>query len=90
MFWTKYAPKGDFRSQTTKTKQTKTTIEFPICIRLSTEFQIKLAILIFGEDLPKQGISGQKRKNVNITIEFYIFELVSLPNMSLNWQFWFR
>ena len=26
---------------------------------------------------------------VGITIEFYIFEFVYVPNFSLNWQFWF-
>ena len=28
-------------------------------------------------------------KEVNITIEFCIFELVLIPNFSLNWKFWF-
>ena len=28
-------------------------------------------------------------KKVNITIEFCIFELVLIPNFSLNWKFWF-
>ena len=26
---------------------------------------------------------------MNITIEFYIFEIALVPNFSLNWQFWF-
>ena len=29
-----------------------------------------------------------KTKEVNTTIEFCIFELVSVPNFSLNWQLW--
>ena len=28
-------------------------------------------------------------RKVNITIEFYIFEVVQVTNFSLNWQFWF-
>ena len=27
-------------------------------------------------------------KKVNITIEFYIFKTVKVPNFNLNWQFW--
>ena len=50
--------------------------------------------MISGPNLPKKYISSQKRKKVNITIEFYIFKLVynstySITNFSLNWQFGF-
>ena len=59
-----------------------------IQISLSTRFQLKLIILIFGPNLPKKGVSSLKHK-MNSTIEFCIFELVEVPYFSLNWQFWF-
>ena len=34
-------------------------------------------------------ISPTKNEKVNITTEFCVFELVKLPNLSLNWQFRF-
>ena len=34
-------------------------------------------------------LAGWKKKKVNTTIEFCIFELVKKPNFILNWQFWF-
>ena len=44
---------------------------------------------MLGLNLSKKCIFGQKWKEVNITIEFCIFELVWVPNFSLNWKCWF-
>ena len=33
-------------------------------------------------------ILRSKTKMVNINIEFYIFEIVLVPNFSLKWKFW--
>ena len=43
--------------------------------------QFKRTVLIFGRIIPKT-------EKVNTTIEFYIFELVYVPNLTLNKQFW--
>ena len=37
--------------------------------------------------LDKTYKKGLKEKK-NITIEYYIFEIVLVPNFNLNWQFW--
>ena len=38
--------------------------------------------------LDKTSKKSSKIERLNITIEFYIFEIVCAPNFSLNWQFW--
>ena len=38
---------------------------------------------LFGQNLKKRS----KTKKVNITIKFGIFNLVKVPNFSLDWQF---
>ena len=45
-------------------------------ISLCIKFQLKLTILIFLPNLLKNGIFGRKQKTMNITIQFYVFELV--------------
>ena len=61
-----------------------------IQISLSTNFHIKLTIAIFGPNLPTKGSYFQsKTDKIDTTIEFCIFELVLVPNLCLNWQFWF-
>ena len=53
-----------------------------IRISLGTKFQLKLTVLIFWTKFAQK---------VNIMIEFCIFEIVYVPNFSLNWQvgfFW--
>ena len=42
--------------------------------------------MVFGPNLPKKNISRQKHKKISITIGYCIFELVLIPNFSLNWQ----
>ena len=56
---------------------------------MGTKFQLKLAILIFWNKFAQKGCFCSKTEKVNITIEFYIFELVRVPNLSWNWRFWF-
>ena len=68
-----------------------TTIEFCIfklLVNLGTKFQFKLTIVIFLARFAQKGCFPSKAKKVKITIEFYIFELVYVPNSSLNWQLW--
>ena len=38
--------------------------------------------------LDKTYKKSSKTEKVNITIEFYIFEIVQVPNISLNWKLW--
>ena len=45
---------------------------------------LNLQFWSFGPNLPKKGILGQKTEKVNITIELNIFELVHVPNFTLN------
>ena len=52
-------------------------------------FQIKLTVLIFWIKFTQKGYFWSKAKKMNSAIEFFIFELDSLTNFSLNWQFWF-
>ena len=46
---------------------------------------IKMSDWFFGQNLQKRS----KTEKYNITLEFYVFEIVSVPNFILNWQmFW--
>ena len=66
------------------------TIEFFIFeLVLSTNFQLKLTILIFWTKICQKRYFRSKTEKVNIIIEFHIFKLVLVPNFCLNWQFWF-
>ena len=60
-----------------------------IWIRLSTKFQLKLTILIFWTNLTQERYFRSKTEKVNMIFEFCIFELLKVPNFSLNWQFHF-
>ena len=42
-----------------------------------------------GTKFPQEGYLQSKTENLNITIEFWIFELAQVPNFSLNRQIWF-
>ena len=64
------------------------TIEFCIFkLVFVSNFTLNKQFWIFGPNLPKNDIYGQKQK-FNI-IEPHLFKLVLVPNFSLNWQFWF-
>ena len=45
--------------------------------------------IVFWKKIPKKGYFRSKTENMTITIQFFIFELVYVPNFSLNWQFSF-
>ena len=48
-----------------------------------------MAILNFWTKFAQKGSFQSKTEKVNNTNEFSIFELVQVPNFSLNWQFCF-
>ena len=64
----------------------------PLNTPYSTNIRLKLAIflfIIFFEQIcPKMVFTVENGKSVH-PIELYIFELVSVWNFTLNWQFWF-
>ena len=74
--------------ETSETKKKNITIEFYILyyfrynffynsISLVTEFQVKLTILNFFDQISqKKGISDLNKNKIKITIEFYMFQLV--------------
>ena len=56
-------------------------------ISLGAKFLPKLKILIFWTKFTQKRCFQSKTKKVNITVKFCIFELVLVPNFSLNRQF---
>ena len=52
-------------------------------------FQPKLTILNFGIKFAQKWYFRLKAKNVSITINFCIYEILLVANLSLNWQLWF-
>ena len=48
-----------------------------------------MAISIFWTKFIQKRYFRPKTKEFNTTIEFCVPELVSVPNFSLNWKFWF-
>ena len=60
-----------------------------IRISLGTKFLLQLTILIFWTKFAQSRCFWSKTEKVYTTIEFYIFELVYVPNFRFNWQFWF-
>ena len=86
-FWTKFANKGRYFQS--KTDKIDTTIEFCIFeLVFALDFTLNKQFCIFGPNLPKKDIYGQKQKNWTSSL-FHLFKLVLGPNFSLNWQFWF-
>ena len=61
------------------------TIRNSLCIK----FHFVQTILNFWTKLTQERYSCSKTEKVNIIIESGIFKLVLIPNLSLNWQFWF-
>ena len=61
MFRTKFTPKGSYFLS--KTDKTDTTIEFSICeLVLVPNFTLNKQFWIFGSNVPKKNIYGQKQK----------------------------
>ena len=56
---------------------------------LGTKFQLQLTIFTFWTKFAQKGYFRSKTEKLNITIEFCMFELVYVPNVSLKWTFWF-
>ena len=56
---------------------------------VGTKFQLKVRILIFWTKFAQKEYFHSKIKKNNSIIEFCIFELVSVPNFSIKWQFLF-
>ena len=85
IFWTKFAPKKVFSVQNGKNEHHRWILLIQISI--GTKFQLKLTILIFLSKFIQKGYFWSKTEN--ITTEFCIFELVWVPNFSLDQQFSF-
>ena len=51
---------------------------------ISTKFQLKMTILTFWTKFAQKWYSQPKTEKVNATIKLCIFELVKVPNSSLN------
>ena len=56
---------------------------------LGNKFQLQLTIFTFWTKFAQKGYFRSKTEKLNITIEFCMFELVYVPNVSLKWTFWF-
>ena len=76
-FWIKLTQKGFFRTK--KIHENYLRI-LHIQINLDFKFQLQQAILIFGQISKKKYTFGrkQKKKKMNIAIEFFIFKLIYL------------
>ena len=86
-FWTKFWPKNCIFDLKWKSEHHHWILH--IWISLGIKFQLKLTILIFWTKFAQKGYFWEKTEKVNITIEFCMFELVLVPNLTLNKQFWF-
>ena len=93
IFSTKFAQKrisGQKPKKWTSQKQKKSEHHhwiLHIPIGLAIKFQLKLIILILWTKFAQKGYFRSKTKKANITIEFCIFQLDLLANLTLNWQF---
>ena len=85
IFWTKLTEKGYFHNK--KEENENHLWVLYIWITLGSKFWFQQ---IFLNRFPQKMILPVKnRKKMNVTIEFFIFDLVSVPNFRLNWKFWF-
>ena len=85
-FWTKFPRKRYFHSKTKKMKQHHWILH--IWISLAIKFQLQLTILTFWTKFAQKGHFQSKTEGFNITFEFFMLELESVPNLSLKWEFW--
>ena len=86
IFWIKFAQKGFFPSKTEESKHHHWIQHIPIS--LHSKFYFKQIIRNFGTKFIQKRYFQSRKEKGNITIEFCIFELVTVGNFSLNWQFW--
>ena len=86
----KLAQKGYFRTQKKKKKEKEKENHHQILhiqINLDSKFQLQQTISIFGENFQKRKSFSSRTEKMNMTIEFFIFELVYVPIFSLNCNF---
>ena len=57
-------------------------------ISLGIKVHFEQLVLTFWTKFDQKGYIESKKKEVNITIEFRIFGLVSVTNFRIKWQFW--
>ena len=88
IFLTKFTRKEYFQSKNGKCEHHHHWIH-RIGISLDTIFQLRLTVLTFWKKFVQKGYFWSKTEKENVTIQFCVFELVYVPNFSLNWQFWF-
>ena len=87
IFGTNFLKKGYFWSKTQKSEHHYWILH--IRISLSGNFQLKLIIASFWTKFAKKGTFFQsKTDKIDTTIEFCIFELVFVPNLTLNKKIW--
>ena len=85
IFW-ENIPKKSIYGQ--KQKKWTSPLSLHIRISLATKFQLKLTIMIFWTKLAQQDCFQSKTEKNSNTIKFCIFELLSVPGFSINWQLW--
>ena len=89
IFWTKVCQKRIFPVKSRKIGHHHWILYIGISLGTKFHFNSNKQFLIMWPNLPKKVILGRKWKNVNITIEFCLFNLAEVPNFKLNWQVWF-
>ena len=82
-FWTKLTQKGYFRSKKEKQNYPYHRI-LHIPINLGSKFQLQEIILIFETKFQIKGYFRSKTEKMNTTNEFFVFEFILLPILSLN------
>ena len=83
IFWTRFAQKSLFFITKRKSDYHHWILHVPIS--QGTKFQLKLIILTLWTKFAQKRCFQSKTEKVDITIEFYIFELLKVQNLSLNW-----
>ena len=81
--------KSDLQQKNTHKKNGNQHSTLHIRISLGTNIQLKLTILIFWTKFAQKGYIQLNTEKANLTIKFYRFESLHVPNFSLNWQCWF-
>ena len=85
-FVTKFSQKGYFRSKKEINENHHRILN--IRIKLGSKFQLEQKILIFWNNFLKKEYFQSKTEKLNISIGLFIFELVKVPDFSLNRQIW--
>ena len=80
IFWTKFAPKSYFWSKTKKSEHYHGILHVQISPGTKSYFK---QFWILEPNFLKNEISGRKQKKINITIDFWIFELALVANLRI-------